>query len=65
MENLEKLLDPKEIGEILKLKKSKINRMLANGDIPSMIVSQGVRRRVFRVKPSELARWMQNREVRQ
>jgi hypothetical protein len=33
MGNLEKLLAPKEIGEILNFKKSKVNRMLAVGRI--------------------------------
>lgn len=63
MESIEKLLGPKEVGEILKLRRSKIHRMIATGEIPSVIVSQGPQRRVFRVKPSELAKWMKQREV--
>jgi excisionase family DNA binding protein len=63
MESIEKLLGPKEVGEILKLRRSKIHRMIASGEIPSVIVSQGPHRRVFRVKPSELAKWMKQREV--
>lgn len=60
---LERLLNPKEVGEILDLRRSKIHRMLASGEIPSVIVAQGARRRVFRVKPSALAAWMKQREV--
>ena len=63
MENIEKLLGPKEVGEILNLRRSKIHRMIASGEIPSVIVSQGACRRVFRVKPSDLAKWMKQREV--
>jgi len=63
MESIEKLLGPKEVGEILNLRRSKIHQMIASGEIPSVIVAQGARRRVFRVKPSELARWMKQREV--
>jgi excisionase family DNA binding protein len=63
IEAIEKLLGPKEVGEILNLRRSKIHQMIAGGEIPSVIVAQGPRRRVFRVKPSELAKWMKQREV--
>ena len=63
METIEKLLGPKEVGEILNLRRSKIHQMIASGEIPSIIVSQGPRRRVFRVKPSELAKWIKKRKV--
>jgi excisionase family DNA binding protein len=63
MESIEKLLEPKEVGEILNLRRSKIHQMIASGEIPSVIVSQGACRRVFRVKPSDLAKWMKQREV--
>jgi excisionase family DNA binding protein len=63
MESIEKLLGPKEVAEILNLRRSKIHRMMASGEIPSVIVSRGACRRVFRVKPSELVKWMKQREV--
>ena len=63
METIEKLLGPKEVGEILNLRRSNIHQMIASGEIPSIIVSQGPRRRVFRVKPSELAKWIKKRKV--
>jgi excisionase family DNA binding protein len=56
IEAIEKLLGPKEVGEILDLRRSKIRQMIASGEIPSVIVAQGPRRRVFRVRPSELAK---------
>jgi excisionase family DNA binding protein len=61
--SLEPLLDPNEICEILNLRRSKIHRMIASGEIPSVIVSQGTRRRIFRVRPSDLAKWIKAREV--
>jgi len=64
MESLEKLLSPREIEGILNLKRSKIHSLLATGEIPSIIVAQGACRRVFRVRPSELQKWMKSREVR-
>jgi excisionase family DNA binding protein len=63
MQSIEKLLGPKEVGEVLGLRRSKIHRMLASGEIPSVIVAQGTRRRVFRVKPSVLQKWLSEREV--
>jgi excisionase family DNA binding protein len=63
MESFEKLLLPKEVCEILNLRRSKIHRMISSGEIPSVIVSHGARRRMFRVKPSALLRWMKDREV--
>jgi excisionase family DNA binding protein len=64
MESIERLLVPGELCEILGLRRSKIHQMLVSGEIPCVIVSQGARRRVFRVRPSELAKWMKVREVR-
>ncbi|MGA2262301.1 MAG: helix-turn-helix domain-containing protein [Acidobacteriota bacterium] len=63
MANLEKLLGPKEVGEVLGLKKSKVARMLASGEIPSLIISAGARRRVFRVRPSDLMSWLRRHEI--
>jgi excisionase family DNA binding protein len=62
---IEKLLSPQEVGQLIGLQRSKIHRMLASGEIPCLIVAQGARRRVFRVKPSVLLQWMKQREVRQ
>ena len=62
--DIEKLLAPKELEQVLGLRRSKIHRMLSTGEISSLIVAQGSRRRVFRVRPSALAAWMKQREVR-
>jgi excisionase family DNA binding protein len=63
MENLEKLLGPREVAEFLSLKKSTVHRLLADGSIPSVIVTNGQRRRSFRVRPSVLEKWLRAREV--
>jgi len=65
MDAIEKLLGTKEVAEILNLRRSKTHRMIASGEIPSVIVSQGAYRRVFRVRPSDLIKWMKQREVSQ
>ncbi len=62
--SFEPLLDPKEIGEIIGLRRSKIHRMLASGEIPAVIVAQGACRRVYRVRPSALQKWLADREVK-
>jgi excisionase family DNA binding protein len=63
MDSAEKLLLPREVGEILNLRRSKIHQMIVSGEIPSVMVSKGSRRRVFRVRPSALMNWMKQREV--
>jgi len=60
---LEKLLAPKNLQEILQLKKSAINRLLATGQIPSLLVTDGQKRRAFRVRPSDLEKWLNSRRV--
>jgi hypothetical protein len=65
MRSIEKLLDPKQVGEIIGLRRSKVYRMLATGEIPCIIVAQGERRRIFRVRPSDLANWLMERECRE
>jgi excisionase family DNA binding protein len=60
---MEKLLTPKELQTILGLGKSIIYRMLASGAIPSILVTNGHRRRSFRVRIKDLEKWMKAREV--
>ena len=62
--DIEHLITPQELGEILGLRRSRVHRMLATGELPSIIVSKGAKRRVFRVRPSDLTKWMKAREVR-
>jgi excisionase family DNA binding protein len=64
MNTIEKLLTPVEVCDIINLKRSKVHRLITSGEIPSLIVSQGVRRRTFRIRPSDLISWMKAREVR-
>jgi excisionase family DNA binding protein len=60
---VEKLLKPKELQTILGLGKSIIYRMLASGVIPCVLVTEGQRRRSFRVRSRDLEKWMKVREV--
>ena len=61
---MERLIKPKELSEILGLGKSVVYRMLASGCIPCILVTNGERRRSFRVRSQELEGWMKAREVK-
>ena len=60
---IERLLNPSQVAEVLNLKKSTVHRLLAEGSIPSVPVTGSQRRRSFRVKPSVLQKWIESREV--
>lgn len=62
--DFEQLLTPREVKQILNLRKAKIQNMLGNGDIPTVLVSNGGKRRFFRVKPSVLKEWIAQRAAR-
>lgn len=62
--NIEKLLRPSELTEILGLKRSCIYRMLKSGAIPSIAVAGGDRKFSLRVRPSQLEKWLKERELR-
>ena len=61
---MEVLLKPKDVQEILGLKHSIVYRLLSAGEIPSIMVTNGQRKRSFRVRPSCLEKWMKAREVK-
>jgi excisionase family DNA binding protein len=62
MDSVEKLEDLKWLADLLKLRKSKTHQLVADGTIPSVLLLNG-RRRTFRVRPSEVAKWLREREV--
>ncbi len=45
----------------LRLSPSTIYRKLANKEIPSVIVSNGFRKKSYRVRPSEIEKWLTTR----
>jgi hypothetical protein len=60
---LEKLLNLKEVASIIGWGKSRTHKAVATAEIPALIVSRGSRRRCFRVRPTELEKWLRAREV--
>ena len=63
MNSIEKLEDLKWLGDVLKLQKSKTHQLVATGTIPSVLLLHG-KRRTFRVRPSEVAKWLREREIK-
>lgn len=61
---LERLLKPSELTEILGLKRSCVYGLLRSGQIPAIAVAQGARKLSLRVRPSDLHRWIKQRELR-
>jgi predicted DNA-binding transcriptional regulator AlpA len=62
---LERLLKPSELAEILGLKRSCIYNLLRSGQVPCIAVASGARKLSLRVRPSDLAKWLREREVNQ
>ncbi len=62
---LEPLMTPKQVAETLGMKLAWTYGAIASGFIPGVLISTGRRRRSIRVRPTDLERWMKNREIRQ
>jgi excisionase family DNA binding protein len=60
---MENLLTPKQLTEILGLKRSCIYRMLRTGELPCVRVTKGERKLSLRVRPSALEKWLKAREI--
>lgn len=62
---MEEHLSPKQIQKILNVSLAKVYQMLVTGQIKSIMVSRGARKRTLRVRPSDLERFMKSREIDQ
>jgi len=60
---VETLITPKELRQILRLGHTVVYRLLASGSIPVVFVTDGRRRRSFRVRPVDLEKWLLARRV--
>ena len=60
---IEKLITPQELTDILRLKQSFVYRLLRLGQIPSVRVTNGKRKQSLRVSPRALRKWLAAREV--
>jgi excisionase family DNA binding protein len=61
---MENLLTPKQLTQILGLRRSCIYRMLRSGELPCVRVATGARKLSLRVRPSALEKWLKAREIR-
>jgi len=60
---LEKLLNVKQVAEFLGVKRTMVYRLLAEGTIPTLNITDCPYRRTLRVRPSALLEWLNGREV--
>ncbi len=60
---LEKLLNVKQVAEFLGIKKTMVYRLLNDGTIPTLNLTDCPCRRTLRVRPSALLEWLNGREV--
>jgi excisionase family DNA binding protein len=62
---MERLMRIHEVAQIIGWGKTRTHRAIASGEIPAILVSQGPRRRCWRVRPSQLEKWIEAREIGQ
>lgn len=62
--SLEKLLNVKQVAYFLGVKKTMVYRLLNDGTIPTLNITDCPLRRTLRVRPSALIEWLDGREVR-
>ena len=59
----ERLLNAREVAEILGVKKTMVYRLLSEGTIPTVNITDSPCRRTLRVRPSALQKWIEEREI--
>ena len=60
---LETLLTAVEVAQVLRLKKSCVYRLMGKGSIPTVRVTDGLRKNALRVRPSDLETWLERRKL--
>lgn len=57
-----KLLTPENVAESLAVSRSTVLRMIADSSLPAVCLRAGRRKKVWRVRPEQLERWLTARE---
>ncbi len=57
-----KLLTPKNVAESLNVSRSTVLRMISDGSLPAVCLRSGKRKKVWRVRPEILERWLISKE---
>ena len=60
-----RMLNITQVADAIGSKPSLARKKMASGEIPSVLVSGGSRRRMLRVRSTDLEQWLAEREVRQ
>jgi len=64
MTDPERLLDVDEVAELLGVQVVHVYDLLRSGELPGINVGRGSQRIRWRVRPSDLAEWQRQREVK-
>ena len=57
-----KLLTPETVAESLSVSRSTVLRMISDGSLPAVCLRSGKRKKVWRVRPEQLERWLTGKE---
>jgi excisionase family DNA binding protein len=57
-----KLLSVEAVAEILDVSRQTTNRMIVDGQLPAILLRSGRRKKVWRVRPEALERWLTDKE---
>jgi excisionase family DNA binding protein len=57
-----KLLSIEEVGEYLGVSRQTVTRMILEGVLPAICLRSGRRKKVWRVRPEQLDRWLTQKE---
>jgi len=57
-----KLLTPENVAEELSVSRSTVLRLIADGSLPAICLRAGRRKKIYRVRPEALERWITARE---
>lgn len=57
-----KLLTPENVAESLNVSRSTVLRMIGDGSLPAVCLRSGKRKKVWRVRPEILEKWLISKE---
>jgi excisionase family DNA binding protein len=58
-----KLLNIEEVAEDLGVSRQTVARMIAEGSLPAICLRSGRKKKVWRIRPEALERWLKERET--
>jgi excisionase family DNA binding protein len=62
---MEEMLSPKQLAKLMNVSLAKVYLMLVTGELKSVMIARGQRKKTLRVRPSDLEKFMKAREISQ